>query len=206
MFSIEGKFFGTISRLGDLVILNILFLVCSIPIVTIGASITAMYSVTKKMAEEREGYIVRSFFKAFKENFRQSTVMWLILLICGAVVSVDLFICNNLMKAGPLQTLAKGFLLLAFLLIVFMVLYSLTLQCTFENTIKNTLKNALLISLGHAPWSLLMSLLALSPFISLFYFGEYFGTELLAMILIWFSGMAYINSFMLNRIYKKYMN
>lgn len=67
MFSIEGKFFGTISRLGDLVILNILFLVCSIPIVTIGASITAMYSVTKKMAEEREGYIVRSFLRHLKK-------------------------------------------------------------------------------------------------------------------------------------------
>lgn len=205
MFSIEGKFFGAISRLGDLVILNILFLACSIPIVTIGASITAMYSVTKKMAEEREGYILKSFFKAFKENFRQSTVMWLILLICGMVVSVDLYICNNLMKEGSLQTLAKGFLLLAFLLIVFIVLYSLTLQCTFENTIKNTLKNALLISLGHAPWSLLMSVFALSPFISLLYFGEYFGTELLAMILIWFSGVAYVNSFVLNKIFKKYM-
>ena len=103
MFSIEGKFFGAISRLGDLVILNILFLACSIPIVTIGASITAMYSVTKKMAEEREGYILKSFFKAFKENFRQSTVMWLILLICGMVVSVDLYICNNLMKEGSLR-------------------------------------------------------------------------------------------------------
>jgi len=205
MFSIEGKFFGAISRLGDLVILNILFLVCCIPIVTIGASITAMYSVTKKMVEEREGYILKSFFKAFKENFRQSTVMWLILLVSGMIVSADLYICNHVMQEGLLQTFAKGFLLLAFLLIVFVALYALTLQCTFENTIKNTLKNALLISLGHTPWSLLMSVLALSPFIALLYFGEYFGTELLAMLIIWFSGVAYVNSFCFNKIYKKYM-
>lgn len=131
--------------------------------------------------------------------------MWLILLVCGLIVSVDLYICNNLMEEGALQTFVKGFLLLAFLLIVFVVLYSLTLQCTFENTIKNTLKNALLISLGHAPWSVLMSVLALSPFISLLYFSEYFGTELLVMLLIWFSGVAYVNSFLLNKIYKKYM-
>ena len=205
MFSIEGKFFSIISRLGDLVILNILFLICCIPIVTIGASVSAMYGVTKKMAEDREGYILKSFFGAFKENFRQSTVMWLILFVCAAIVSVDLYICSNFMKEGMVRNFAKGFMLFALLLIFFMILYSLTLQCTFENTVRNTLKNAFLISLGHAPWSVLMTVLALSPFIALLYFGEYFGTELFAMLLIWFSGMAYINSFILNRIYKKYM-
>ncbi len=205
MFSIDGKFFGIMSRLGDLVILNILFLICCIPVVTIGASVSAMYAVTKKMAEEKEGYIFKSFFKAFKENFRQSTVIWIILLVCASIASVDLYICSNFMKEGLVQTFAKGFMLLALLLVFFMMLYALTLQCTFENTVKNTLKNAFLISLGHALWSFLMTALALSPFIALLYFGEYLGTELLAMLLIWFSGMAYINSFILNRIYKKYM-
>ncbi len=205
MFNLEGKFFSVISRMGDLVILNILFLVCCIPVVTVGASITAMYSVTKKMAEDKEGYILRSFFKAFKENFRQSTVMWLILLVFAVILSADFYICNNFMEEGLAQTFAKGFMLLALILLVFVLLFALTLQSTFENTIKNTLKNALLISLGHAPWSILMTMLALSPFIGLLYFGEFFGTELLAMLLIWFSGVAYINSFIFNRIYKKYM-
>ena len=109
------------------------------------------------------------------------------------------------MEEGLAQTFAKGFMLLALILLVFVLLFALTLQSTFENTIKNTLKNALLISLGHAPWSILMTMLALSPFIGLLYFGEFFGTELLAMLLIWFSGVAYINSFIFNRIYKKYM-
>lgn len=205
MFNIEGRFFGVLSRLGDLVILNILFLVCCIPVVTVGASVSALYTITRKMTEDKEGYIFNSFFKAFKENFRQSTIMWLILLVCALVISADLYICSNFMKEGLVQTFAKSFMLLALLLVFFMILYTLTLQCTFENTVWNTLKNALLISLGHAPWSILMIVLALSPFIALLYFGEYFGTELFVMLLIWFSGMAYINSFILNRIYKKYM-
>lgn len=205
MFSIDGKFFGILSHLGDLVILNILFLVCCIPVFTIGASVSAMYTITKKMAADEEGYIFKGFFKAFKENFRQSTVIWVILLVCAMIISVDLYICSNFMKEGLAQTFAKGFMLLALLLVFFMMLYALTLQCTFENTVKNTLKNAFLLSLGHALWSVLMVTLALSPFIALLYFGEYFGMELLAMLLIWFSGMAYINSFILNRIYKKYM-
>lgn len=203
MFSLDGKFFGAISRLGDLVILNLLFLVCCIPVVTIGASVTAMYSVTKKMAEDREGYIFRGFFTAFKENFRQATIMWLILLIPAVLISVDMYISNFIQK-GPGQTLFKGFMLLAFLLVVFVMLYAFALQSTFENTVKHTLKNAFLLSLGHTPWSLLMTFLSLSPFIALLYLGEYFGMELLVMFLIWFSGVAYVNSFILNRIFKKY--
>ncbi len=204
MFRIDSKFFVVLSRLADLVILNILFWVCCIPIVTIGASITAMYAVTKKMAEDREGYIFKGFFIAFKENFRQSTIMWMILLVPIAIVSADLYI-SNWIREGLAQTFFKGFLLLAWMLIMFVMIYAFALQSTFENTIKNTLKNALLISLAHTPRSLAMTFLALSPFIALLYFGEYFGMELLLIILIWFSGTAYLNSLILNKIFKKYM-
>lgn len=204
MFQLDGKFFGALSKLGDLVILNILFLACCLPIVTIGASMTAMYAVTKKMAEDREGYILKGFFISFKENFKQSTIMWLILLVPIVIVSFDLNI-SNLMKEGIAQTFFKGFLLLAWMLIMFVMIYAFALQSTFENTVKNTLKNALLISVAHTPQSLAMTFLALSPFIALLYFGEYFGMELLAALLIWFSGTAYLNSLMLNKIFKKYM-
>lgn len=66
MFQLDGKFFGALSKLSDLVILNILFLACCLPIVTIGASITALYAVTKKMAEDREGYIFKGFLSPSK--------------------------------------------------------------------------------------------------------------------------------------------
>lgn len=130
--------------------------------------------------------------------------MWLILMVPIVIVSFDLNI-SNLMKEGLAQTFFKGFLLLAWMLIMFVVIYAFALQSTFENTVKNTLKNALLISVAHTPQSLAMTFLALSPFIALLYFGEYFGMELLAALLIWFSGTAYLNSLMLIKIFKKYM-
>ena len=204
MFSIEGKLFGALSRMADLVILNVLFLLCCVPVITTGAAISSMYYVAGKMAENKEGYIFKSFFKAFKENFKKSTAIWLILLIPFLVASVDLYIMN-FMSAGLGKTFLKGFMLLALLLVFFVMIYALTLQGTFENTIKNTIKNAVLISLGNVPWSLLVTFLALSPFIAILYVGEYFSMELLAMLLFWFSGAAYINSFILKRIYKKFM-
>ena len=72
-FSMDNKFFTFMGRVADLCILNIICLICCIPIVTAGASITAMYYVTLKMVRNEEAYIVRSFFKSFKENFKQAT-------------------------------------------------------------------------------------------------------------------------------------
>ena len=68
-------------RVADLIILNLIFIVCCIPIVTIGPALTALYYMTLKMARNEETYIIRGFFKSFKENFRQAIVIWLIILV-----------------------------------------------------------------------------------------------------------------------------
>ena len=80
-FSMDNKFFTFMNKVADLCILNIICLVCCIPIVTAGASITAMYYVTLKMVRNEEAYIVRSFFKSFKDNFKQATIINLIMII-----------------------------------------------------------------------------------------------------------------------------
>ena len=79
----------------DLILLNILWLLCSVPFITIGASTTALYSVTLKMAANEEGYIIRGFWDAFKKSFKQSTLVWLILLAVGAVLGMDIVIISR---------------------------------------------------------------------------------------------------------------
>ncbi len=92
LFSIENPFWQFINRLLHVILLNFLWFICSIPIVTMGAATTAVYSVTLKMVRNQEGYTVKSFFEAFRTNFRQSTVIWLILLVIGAVIGADLIV------------------------------------------------------------------------------------------------------------------
>ena len=75
-----------LSKICDMICLNVLWVICSIPIVTIGASTTALYTVMLKMVRNEEGYIFRGFFKAFKENFKQSTIIWLIVAALGGLV------------------------------------------------------------------------------------------------------------------------
>lgn len=204
MFRFDGKFYEAVSKLTDLVILNILFLICCIPIVTIGAATTALYSVTKKMTKKNEGYIVKNYFRQFKENFKQSTIMWLILFVAGMIPTMDLYIIDNMSK-GIGQTILMGFTIMAIIVVFFVFLYAMALQSTFENTVKNTIKNAFLMGVGHFPWTLLIVFIAVSPFISLGIMGNHWSTELFVMMLIWFSGSAYINSYIFNHIFEKYM-
>ena len=81
-------------RVADLLLLNFLCILCCIPIVTAGASITALYYVTLKMARDEESYIVRSFFRSFKQNFKQATIINIIMLLTAAVLFIDLRIAR----------------------------------------------------------------------------------------------------------------
>ncbi|MGN1184899.1 MAG: DUF624 domain-containing protein, partial [Oliverpabstia sp.] len=73
LFNPDNKFFTFMGKVADLMILNLLCIVCCLPIVTAGASITALYYVTLKIARNEETYIARGFFHSFKENFKQAT-------------------------------------------------------------------------------------------------------------------------------------
>ncbi len=94
-FNMDNKFFTFMSRVADLIILNILCIVCCIPIVTIGPSISAMFYVTMKMVRNEESYIVRGFFKSFKQNLKQGIVINLIMLAAGVLLAIDISICRS---------------------------------------------------------------------------------------------------------------
>lgn len=204
MFGIDSKFYEVVSKIADLVVLNLLFVLFSLPIITMGASTTALYGVTKKMAENREGYIFRNFFQLFKENFRQSTVMWIILLVAAMIPTVDLYIINSLEKT-VITTALKGLMLAAALTVLIVFLYAMALQSTFENTIKNTLKNAFLMGIGYFPWTLLILLITLLPIILIVLLGKTAGSVIYAMLFVGFAILAYLNSYIFNHIFKKYM-
>ena len=118
-FNMDNKFFVFMGRVADLILLNILCILCCIPIVTAGASITALYYVTLKMARDEESYIIRSFFRSFKQNFKQATIINVILLLTGAVLFIDLRIAK-----GGSGMLYKG---LFTLFIAFAIIYALIL-------------------------------------------------------------------------------
>ena len=164
LFSIDNSFFRTLSRICDLIILNLLFLVTSIPIFTIGANLTALYAVTHKMINNEESYMWRSYWKNWKQNFRQATLLWLAFLAAGAFLLFDRWLTGQMGRAfTPL-----GVIFSFFLFIWLMGLsYVFPILARFDNSTKNIAKNALLMSIRHLPWTVLILITDAVPFLLL---------------------------------------
>ena len=205
-FSVEGPLFSGLDRMADLFWLNILFIVCCIPVVTIGASTTALYYVTLKMVKNEESHITKSFFRAFKDNFRQSTVIWLLALLIGGILFADYSIMSGAWidistMPGIFRKVMLVVLLIAALLYAIILRYVFPLLARFDNTIKNTMRNALLIGIRHLPFTGLL-LLIVAAAVAIFYF---IPTLRVAYIIIMFSLVAFLSSFIFVKIFSYYM-
>lgn len=121
--------------------LNILWLVCSLPIITIGASTTALIYSCMKLHKE-EGYATKNFFHSFKENFKQSTVIWLIYIAVGAILGADLYFWKMQSNGNKI---VLGLSLAVLILYAISLSYVFAIQAKFVNSIKNTLLYSILL-------------------------------------------------------------
>lgn len=190
-----------LGRLADFVILNVLWVICSIPVITIGASTTALYAVMLKLVKNEEGYIAKGFLKAFKENFKKSTMIWLVFLLLGILIAIDFFSLKLMpgRLGGGLQVL---FLVLGCMLVAASV-YAFALQARFENTIKNTLKNAMILLFARLPYTILIMILSIGPVIITFMTLRTLIIGFMLWLIVGVSLVAWLNSFLLRHIFQK---
>ena len=198
-FKMEGKFFNILSKISDLLWLNVLTIVCSVPIITAGASITAMYSVTLSMVKKEEGYLTRDFFKAFASNFLQATAMWAVLLGGASVILADVHIIGN--YAPQFQTWLLIPMCFIVIVLLALYLYAFPLQAYFKNTIRGTLGNALKLSLAHLPYTIVFLILQAMPVIVIYYVTN---IGFLVALGWGFAGIGYLCSFAYHGIFHKY--
>lgn len=199
-----GKFFDMdspvmrfLNRLGDLMIMNILMIICCIPVITAGAAFTAMHYVLLKIVRGEEGYLLRGFFKSFKENFKQATIMWLLMLLVIVVYVGDALIFRY---SG--MTFPKPVVIIVIAVAVALAMtavYVFPLQARFDNTVKNTLRNALILAFANLPRTLLMIGCYLLPFV-IAYFSAY---ALLFVFMFGISAPAYGAVWIYSSIFKK---
>jgi uncharacterized membrane protein YesL len=204
IFNSENKFFTFMGRLADLVILNIIFLLFSLPIFTIGASVTAMYYVTLRMVRDEDSYVFQTFWKSFKENFKQSTIIWLILLACGFILWVDFRAMSVIGTAGMGSVFYLALYLL--LLIYGMVMaYTFPLQARFDNAIKNTLVNALKMAIAHLPYTILLLIITYVPMFLTLNYGIVMFFGFFVWLAVGFALTAYLTSKIYARIFARYI-
>lgn len=204
-FGEGGWLYRFLSRLWDLIVLNILFLVTSIPLVTIGASTAALYTVTLKAVKKEESYIAKSYLKAWKENFGKATLIFLLLAAVFAVLGVDIFVLGkNSGFLGSAMVLAGGLFGILWLLAA---VYALPLQARFENSIPNTLLNGLLVAVKFFPSTIqIVGILAVTPVLAVLL--SIFSPTLLGWfcslyLFAGFSGVAYLTSLVYRRVFDR---
>jgi uncharacterized membrane protein YesL len=164
---IDGPLMQILGKMADLMWLNILTMLCCLPIFTAGASLTALHYMVLKIVRDEEGYITRGFFKAFKENFRQSTIIWCLFLVVAAVLAADYRILTTM--DVQVSNVVRILLMVVAMLTVFTFVFVFPVQAKFSNTVKRTIWNAFVISVVQFPKTILMIVLYVLPYVMLYF-------------------------------------
>ena len=159
LFNLDGPVLQFINKIVYSVYLNILWFICCIPVITAGASTTALFYVTLKIAKNEEGNITKAFFHSFRENLRQSTLIWLILLVLGIILGADGYILYHMRFENVFWTLCTAVFCVAAAAYAIVLMYIFPLLARFDNTVGAMFKNALFIGVRFLFCTVLMAVI-----------------------------------------------
>ncbi len=200
----DSSFMQFLSRCADLIILNVLWVLCCLPVITIGASTTALYRCMLNMYSEDLPTGAKTFFRAFKSNFKQSTVLFLIQCVGFVLLGVDIWCC--LYNSASISFVIRIFAMVSAFLILGIGFYLYPLQAQFENSVKRTLYNSVYLTFSHIPATLLALAVYSVPVILFAYDYSLF----LKTGLLWIAGgtsvLVFVNTFLIKRIFSRYLS
>ena len=198
----DSKFMRAWSNLVDGVWINILMLVTSIPIITIGASTSALSYVTLKMVRGEDPYIWQNFWKSFRQNFKQGTLIWVFSILVFIFLGMDFYIINS--QNTTLFAVIRILLWCVCLVALSVFLYVFPVISHFVCSTTQALKNAVFMTFGHLPYTLVMLVIA-----GLILYLCACSVKTFALVVVisgicGFSVVAFIYSILFDRIFKKY--
>ena len=195
-FSTDNPLFTGLEYITNIIYASVLWILFSIPVITIGASSTALYYTVTKVIRHGRSYIFREFWQSFKSNLKQSTAVWLIYLLLMAVLLIDIRVMGGFGTA-PAQTLQ--FIFLAGICMVSGVMvYALAYTARFAQDTKHILTNSLLMAIRHLPKTLLLIIILAAAVLGCYLFG-------LAVVFVP-AVAALLDSLILESIFVQYMS
>ncbi|MDE6625019.1 MAG: DUF624 domain-containing protein [Lachnospiraceae bacterium] len=203
LFDLDNPILKFLSRLVDLVVLNVIFIVSCIPVVTIGAALTALYYVCITDWDTQNAHILSKYVKSFKENFKQSTIIWVIMLLAGVVLGTDLWFAFVQWQSSGSTVFQVILVVCAIAVIVYLMIFTFVwpLQAKFDNKIVVTFRNAFVMSCAHLPKTIILW--------CLFGIMAYCVYEYLVMkamlIALAFSVLAFIQSILFRAAFQPYL-
>ena len=194
-WAIDSPVMRVLGRLGDIIILNMIFVVGCIPVITIGTSLSALYAVAMKMARG----------EAYKRNFRPATICWLVMAVIAILLFVD-FRIIGVLKRGSESMYSIMRIVLAVILGMWMLMFQYLFPyiARFENGIFATLRNALLLAAAHIPSTIVIVGLSVGSLILTLFTSRSFVIASIIWVFFGFAVLAYVQAFLLCRIFEKY--
>lgn len=201
LFSYDSPFMQKMTKLGNLAMLNALYLVCCLPIFTIGAATTAMHAVIYQYILDKDDEVLRPFFKAFKLNFKQATALWLPTLVLIVLLALDAYFLYT--SASGWEKLLWIPFAVVFILFLMLMTYAFPMIARYETDLRSIIKNSFLLFVMDFIQSIGMLILNLVPWVMWFLFPDVYLQSLLLWLLYGATAIAYWNGRVLLKIFEK---
>jgi uncharacterized membrane protein YesL len=206
-FRIDGPLFRFLEKVANLIILNILLIICSIPIITIGPALTATYYVNLKMVRGEERGIIKDFFHSFRMNFKQALPIGIVFVLLAVLLTVDIYALTYLVTIpSDIAQFLIVVVSLIGLLVLIIGIYLFAILAQFDNKTSMLIKWCIIIAIRHLPITLISLVLVALPFMILYFLpGIFFQSILPIMLLLGFSGIGYLQSYFYVRVFAYYI-
>ncbi len=192
IFDMDNPVMKALAVAADLIVLNLLTLLCCLPVVTAGAALTALYDRVIHLVRGEDSYLIKPFFRSFAGNFKKGTIFWLLLLLAAVILTFD-----YLAALAYIPGIRYGVLAIAVLLVA-LAQYVFALLSRYENTLRATLKNAAILAVGYFPRTAAMTVCAVGLWMLAFRFAQ-IGAPVL--MLFGLSLPCYINALLLRGVF-----
>ncbi len=201
-FNSDNKFFTLMSKIFDLMMLGLLWLVLCVPIITIGPASTAIYYAMVKVIRRERSYLFKEFFRSFKLNFKQGAILTLIYGVMAIVIYVDFMYILDMTKEGSkVGNMMLGAFLVLVVFAVFTVVYIFPVLSRFTMNLKNLFKWSFFLAIKHIGWTLLLAVLFIGTAVMMYYSFFY-----MPPLILFLPGLyTLLTSFPMEHIFKKYM-
>ena len=191
-WAIDSPVMRVLGRLGDIIILNMIFVAGCIPVLTIGTSLSALYTVAMKMARGEDPSVWREFWKAYKRNFKPATICWLIMAVIAILLFMD-FRLIGVLKGSGMYSIMRVVLAVILGTWILMFQYLFPYIARFENGIFATLRNALLLAAAHIPSTIVIVGLSVGSVILTLFTSRSFVVASIIWVFFGFALLTYVH-------------
>lgn len=202
LLDMNGPLMNALRKLANIFLCNVMFCLLSLPVITVGASLAALFACMQAiLTDDEDDVIIKQYWHAFRQNLAQATVLWIFCLLAAAFFGVFYLVISSM--TGLLGKVYRISFFVICILFLFGFQYLFPLQARYKNRVVDTLKNAWLLSIAALPWTVLSILLpAFAVYLTFFMDPNGWNSAIFLWGTMGFGLVAYLNCFLFFRAFR----